>query len=675
MQAFPNRVRRPRTSIRGWVAVELVREERISIRGHLGVPSASFGKTVHVLACAVGGSECLPNPNLGASHVSTASGEEVFEGVYRGRRWSVVLVVGLSLLAGGCTWFRPTPAGGPASAIWAVQLPWSDGSQPWPESVFAGLAQKGITQAEINLDWSSIEPRAGVFEFTLLDTDLRNAAAAHVKLIPIFWESVWAGNPAPWITSYDLGSTGTAASYPAWWSASERQAYFTYVTKTIAHIHQQQGFGGAFLNYGWLDYMWGPPPGGQGVSGYAPQDIARFHTWLPTQYANIAAFDRAYATTYTSFAQVPAATPGQPLFPVYQAFRAWSVKETYSKLTALVRQETSAPLYYYWGGGFSGAGIAFNLPDIFFQVAKRYHATVVLDDADHTGVALLFGSLSQAYNVPLLEEWTPRQSGFHAEMAEFLGHFGFESAHQAGLDFFLYQGADASPSREYVSGFPVYMRWLPAIKSIRGAYPLRPVAVYISYAPSLQNPTALSGTTGELATIWRNDPLAFTVVTNLEIQAGVVRLGQFKAVLPLLGRGNAQLTAYAKAGGKILAGPSQLTQAAPPYAQLHPNLGRIEVVPTVVRSSRHAWITVSDISPVWSYDGVISLDWSGLGLPRGTYRVVGTGGQPIATYPLSDGAEWSLQMSPGGFAVLQVLPGKGPTLARTPSAVGLIEPP
>ncbi len=319
--------------------------------------------------------------------------------------------------------FLMRPAVVYATVTWAVTVP----PAPWPRKTFAALRGRGIDCAELNIPWGSVEPRPGKFNYQLLDETLANAARARVRIIPIFMFSVWPGNPAPWITRYDIGSSGGVSAVPAWWSRFNRHAYFTYVTTTIAHIKNNPAFGGAFLDFGWLDYMWGPPPGGKGVNGYAPQDVARFHRWLPAHYHSLAIFNRRYHVKYLAWNDVPAAAPGQALFSVYQHFRNWSVIETYSRLTQLVRRETAAPLYYYWGGGFSGAGIAFNLPDTFFQLARRYHVTVCEDCADHTGLMLLFGSLARAYQVPLFEEWTPRPKGLHAEISQFLGHYGFEA--------------------------------------------------------------------------------------------------------------------------------------------------------------------------------------------------------------------------------------------------------
>ena len=530
-------------------------------------------------------------------------------------------------------------------------------TRPWSEATFAKLAAKGIHRAEINMEWSAVEPAPGKFSFTVLDGDLANAAKAGVKVIPIFWYSVWGGNPASWITKYDVGSNGFVSQVPTWWSRFNRQSYFTYVKDTIAHVKGLPGFGGAFLDYGWLDYMWGPPPGGAGVNGYAPQDVVRFHTWLPTAYKSLAAFNRTAGTRYTAWTQVPAAVPGQKLFSVYQHFRDWSVQETYSRLSALYRQETNAPLYYYWGGGFGGFGTAFNRPDTFFQLAKRYRAIVVLDDADHAGLAVAFTALSRAYGVPLLEEWTPRPSGLHAEVAGFMGHYGFEFPNRAGMDFFLYGGG-----KEYQVGYPVYTRAIPLLNRLHGSYPLQPVAVYISYRGIYRHPGALAGVRTRLASMWRLHPMGFTVVTSAELAAGVARLAAYKAVLSLTGDTGPALKAYARGGGHVVARASQLAHYAAPYARLQPlTSSRVEIVPTVDVARRTAWLTVAGTSPIFAYRGRLTIDLAGLGLPAGTYHLVDVAnGRTIPATASRTGLTLPLQLAPGAFHVWKLVAGAAP---------------
>ena len=550
--------------------------------------------------------------------------------------------------------FRMHPRVVYATVAYAAATP----PHSWSRRTFAHLAAQGIHYAEINMAWAAVEPQSGRFDFSLLDGTLAHAAAAHIRILPIFWYSVWGGNPPGWITRYDLGSSGVTAQVPTWWSRFNRRAYFNYVTRTIAHIRSNPGFGGAFLDFGWLDYMWGPPPGGKGVNGYAPQDVACFHhRWLPAYYHSIGAFNRRYQTRFKSWSAIPAAKPGQKLFSVYQHFRRWSVKETYGRLTALVRRQTAAPLYYYWGGGFSGAGGAFNIADLFFQLARRYQVTVVLDDADHTGLGLLFNSLALDYGVPLFQEWTPRSTGLHAEIAEFLGHYSFGAPRDVGMDFFLYHGG-----REFEVGYPAYVRWIPTLSRIHGAYPLQPVAVYVSYHPAFTKPMALAGMANRLAGMWRKTPLAFTVVTDQEVKAGVIHLKRFRAILPLNGRTDPALAAYAAHGGHLLQRASQLTRYASPYVTYAPAGGdAVEVVPAVEPVAHSAWLTLSGWHPGHSYQGVVSIHLKGLDLPPGNYHLLNAAtGQPVAgsaSNASHDQLQVPLRLAPGELLVWRILPG------------------
>jgi len=300
----------------------------------------------------------------------------------------------------------------PGNPYWWVQIDYlkpghgQAPATPWTDADFAAFAKEGMNGVEINLVWGSIEPRRGEYDFALLDSYLASAARAHIELYLIFWQSLWAEmppkvvgkNPPLWVTERDLTSAGMTAIEPSWWDKDSRQAYFDYIGRTIEHMNGKPGFGGMFANYGWLDAMWGPQnfkTGNfeeiHGIAGYAPADIQEFYRWLPRTYKTLAAFNQRWHSSYADWNQIPAAKPGEPLFAVYQGFRYQSVIQTYDEISRLVRARTKAPMFYYWGGNITGAvsgsGVMGNDPDIFFKAAKRYNATVVLDDADNTGLA------------------------------------------------------------------------------------------------------------------------------------------------------------------------------------------------------------------------------------------------------------------------------------------------
>ncbi|MGC8559261.1 MAG: hypothetical protein ACP5O1_01130 [Phycisphaerae bacterium] len=534
-----------------------------------------------------------------------------------------------------------------------VTVVWTANRRPdvWSYKTFSHLKADGITRAEINLEWGMIEPQPGKFQFQTLDRTLRNAARAHVKAIPIFWYSVWQGNPPPWIHRYDVGSTGSPSRVPVWWSRHYRQAYFQFVRKTILHLRRNPGFGGAFLDFGWLDYMWGPPPGHDEVNGYARADVREFHHWLRMRYKTPAAINRKFGCHYVKFNDVPAQAPGQILFPLYQHFRNWSVQETYGKLTAMVRRLTGAPLYYYWGGGYSGAGVAFNIPDTFFQLARRYHVTVCEDCADHTGLMLLFASLARAYRVPLFEEWTPHP-GLKAEIAQFLGHYGFEGRQAAGMDFFLYHGG-----REFDIGFPPYVHALPLLAAMRGRYPAQPVAVYISYHPVFRHPAILTGLSNRVASIWRKWHIAFTVVTDREIHAGVVHLSHFKAVYPMDARHSRILKAYQQHGGHVLRNPAELLRYVHPFVSLTPAYNGLEAVPMVDKRHRTIWVS---LAPWWRshpWHGTITIHLAAMGFTHGRYEIINArNGRRIGASQMGLNLRALLRIAPGDLQEWKIIP-------------------
>ena len=164
--------------------------------------------------------------------------------------------------------------------LWATQLFFDDHGVPWSEASLAALKADGLNSVEIDMSWNVVEPSPGTFDFTELDQELANAAAAGMKIIPIFWESGWTGSPASWATSREVSSTGVTGVQPAWWDPQVRPEYFTYVTDTIAHITHNPGYGGSILDYGFLDAQWDI---NNGAGGWAQDDINEFHQgYLPT---------------------------------------------------------------------------------------------------------------------------------------------------------------------------------------------------------------------------------------------------------------------------------------------------------------------------------------------------------------------------------------------------------
>jgi hypothetical protein len=504
--------------------------------------------------------------------------------------------------------------------IWSTQLDFDNNGTAWSESFFAGLAADGLTTAELDMPWGTIEPQPGTFTFTEFDTELANASAAGIQLIPIFWQSGWGGSPAPWITNFEAGSGGAQGVAPAWWDATEQSEYFTYVTDTIKNASGLAGYGGAILDYGFLDAQWDLNGAG---GGYAAADVSEFqNTYLPQTYGTIATFNSDNGTSYSSFSQVPAAAPGQALFGVFQAFRAWSVQQTYGQLTADVRNVTaSTPLYYYFGGGFGNATSYANNPDTFFKLAKQYNVTIIDDDASSQGLTLTFGSLARAYGVKVAQEWTAPgdNSQLAAKAVQWISNYAMGLPDGGGEDFFIHDG-----TQKDTVGFPIYTGWLPELKNLSGTYPQQPVAVYIDFSQGYGNTSggSLNNAENEIANLWLNYQSGFSVVTSQEVSNGAVSLSKFKAILPLNGV-DANLNSYKSGGGTLLTQPEQLTQYSTAYAQVDAsNVGNLQIVPAVATSGTSAALTLANITSGTTYNAPVSISPAGLGLASGSYHLV-----------------------------------------------------
>jgi hypothetical protein len=549
-------------------------------------------------------------------------------------------------------------AAAPTTPIWSTQLEFDSNGAAWSEASFATLKADGLTTAELDMPWGTIEPSAGTFSFTIWDQDLANAAAAGIQLIPIFWQAGWSGSPAPWITDFEKSSSGATGAAPDWWNSTEQSEYFTYVEDTIQNsLAQPGGYGGAILDYGDLDAMWNLNGSG---GGYTSDDIAEFQdVYLPDTYGTIATFNTDKGTSYTSFSQVPAEASGQSLFGVFQAFRAWSVAQTYGQLTADVRKITaSTPLYYYYGGGFGNATNYANNPDTFFELAKQYNVTFIADSANDTSMLLTLASLARAYGVKMAQEWTAPSSDadLAAGAVEWLGNYGLAAPSLGGEDFFIHDGTEKD-----IVGFPIYTSWLPTLKTISGSYPQQKAALYIDVSQGYGNTSggSLSSVQSQTLSIWDGFQSGLAIVTSQEVANGVVSLSSFKAILPVNGT-DANVTAYKNAGGTVLTASSQLSQYATAYATLTSS-GTVQVVPDVSSAGTSAQVTLANITPGTAYDSTITFNTAGLGLAAGTYHVVNASGTAVPQTPVSGGICTQASLPAASLAEWSVVPGAAPS--------------
>jgi hypothetical protein len=535
---------------------------------------------------------------------------------------------------------------------------------PWNGADFAKLARSGMNGVEINLDWADIEPQDGRYDFRLLDRYVAEAAKVHLKIYLLFWESVWGEkegkNPPPWITARDLSSDGVKALEPPWWDPVSRQAYLSYVARTIDHVKGSPGFGGVYAAYGWLDSEWGPmPQGSHGVTGYAPVDIQAFYRWLPQTYKTLANFNRRWHRAYRAWNDIPVGRPSNPLFPLYQRFRQYSAEEGFAAVSQVVREHTNATMLYSWGGGICGKigpEVQGNDPDMFFRLAKKYHAIINLDDSNTTGLALLFGSMSRYYRVPLLNEWTPGRKDLRPEIPQWLGHIGLDAPFEVGEDFFIYP---PSPQHlGFVGGWKAYQDWHRVLaRVIQGETPSQPAAVIvplreISLSTDLN---AFPNLTEELSNFWWHYRVLPRFVSDEQVEQGIVSLRPFRAVVDL---GNETgsipaLKAFAKKH-PVLKSLQQLANYLHPYVTVKPRNNSLEVVPTVEGSK--VWLTLANRCE-HTYSGTIRFDPAAVGLHSAASFSLqnASKGQPISATRSADGKiQWRVDLPRMAFQVVQI---------------------
>lgn len=578
---------------------------------------------------------------------------------------ALILVLTWIYPAGSSARGQGATAGSADNVIWSAQIDFTKPhATPWSDADFATLARNGMNRVEINLDWADIEPQRDRYDFQLLDRYMAGAAKSHLKIYLLFWESIWgqkeAKNPPPWMTARDGSSDGIPADEPPWWDPNCRKAYFDYMAHTIDHVNTSPGFGGVFVSYGWLDSEWGPQPkGSHGVTGYAPADVQAFYKWLPQNYKTLASFNQQWHSAYEDWSRIPVPRPGDRLFPVYQLFRHDSVTEIFEAMSRLARAHTGATLLYYWGGGICGRigpEVQGNDPDVFFEVARKYNAIVVLDDADSAGLALLFGSLARSYHVPLLQEWTPKSKGLRAEIPEWLGHIGLAAPMEVGEDFFIYP--PPADQLGFADAWTAYQTWHASLaKLIQGKAPEQPVAVLVPTRKIALSSdlNAFPNLSDDLREFWRHHYVLPHFITDWQVSQGVVNLGQFRAIVDLANE-RAELPALQAYAAKhpVLTSLKQSLQYLLPYATVDRPTDSLEITPTVAGST--VWLTLANCNEQQAYSGTLRFEPRAVGLGSASFNVKDARtGQTLAATRTADGAiQWRIDLPPAGFQVIML---------------------
>ncbi len=439
------------------------------------------------------------------------------------------------------------------------------------KSDYRDLASLGVNTVELQLFWSQIEPRPGSYNFSLLSTNVKYAEGAGLHYILIFWYGPW--DPS-WISEYELNSSyepvnGPMDSYPSWWNLTETRYYIDYVKTTLSKFVGDPDFVGAYVNYGWLDAYW---YGG----GYSNSSVAMFRKYLISEYGSISALNAAWNTSYSSFNQViPPSGPGKAGWIDFERFRMWSLNYTlnyiYSSIDPILTDH-GKQLFIYWGGFLTDAPYHVDYPDIVFSVAKRYGAIINLDDDTFADLFLTFTDLARAYGVKLMFEWPggpTASSMLQADKAVFLSSLSHALSGipcSVGYDYFVYP-----PSDWYGVTTPYYSSFISTYPAVKFQFVNSSVAALYSFGAETADPAIGAQEDNALKDLIY-DYVPFQVITDYEIENGVVNLSRYRYIVNLAGaygmglmpaKAQRAIGAWMASGGKLL----QISQDGLMYAE------------------------------------------------------------------------------------------------------------
>ncbi|MCY0859945.1 MAG: beta-galactosidase [Sulfolobaceae archaeon] len=501
---------------------------------------------------------------------------------------------------------------------------------------YVQIAESGFNTVEFQLFWSNIEPEPNQFDFYLLTQNVKWAEEAGLNFILIFWYGPFQPS---WVKGYELNSSyepvgNTALGFaPPWWDYMN--VYINYVNTTISQFLNDTHFLGAYINYGWLDGFW---LGG----GYSNSSIQHFRDYLREEYGgNISALNKAWGTDYSSFSQIlPPTTPSDSRSWIdFEDYRIWALNYTLNRIYSAVYPELEAHgkrIFIYWGGDIQSSWWSVGFPDVILQVAKKYDAIINIDDNDYPYVEVFIRDLAEAYGVGVMEEWTPpalaeyNQADFSYSLAQYLS--ALPTA--VGYDYFAY------PYQWEVTGTSGQFEWL--LNVTRGlpqnlSYLNAKVAYLYSFQADIENPPLGNGQQQEVyEMIYSGIP--FQVISDFEIENGVVNLSRFKYIviapgeMEYLPQGvKAQIDKWESNGGVLVSFDElgKISYLRGVYFPHFPNtFQHIEVSYLRANSSSlYLIVLASPYSPFGSYerlpkDLTLEVSLSALDLSPGYYRVV-----------------------------------------------------
>ena len=550
-----------------------------------------------------------------------------------------LIVIGLALVG-----LSTITHGNYPQMIWSTQVPYlSPSGEPHDFEYFLEIKELGFNTIFLTVPWGAVEYGPNEYDFHILDQYMNYTRALGLRVILVFFYSVPAAsgdfNATPqWLVNHgelEVNPYGQPQNPPAlaWWNETDRQYYFSFIKAVVSRYVNYSNFLGVLIDFGWLDDDWGPGVNGL-PPGYAKSDVEMFQRWLMQAYhGNITLLNEQWGTDYRSFSQItPTPQPFIGNWPYFQEFKVWSINETYSQLFSMVRSiiGPNRLILFYWGGSIDDI-YGMQMPEIYFKLAKIYNVTIVLDDADWTNNAVLFGNLARAYHVNLMMEWTPVPSSM-SYYAKYASHLILGYPWLIGGDYYVF----IRSLNWFYPTVQVNLLATEAYDVINGSYPRAKVALlYVTnYGESYDQWVALRNETSLIPTglFYINGTYAyypFDIITADELSMGLVNLSSYKYLILLMPEKYipkdvlSMIDAWASKGGVLVKLSSLTNGIGPILARFEEPLiisnASIEAFPIVNGNS--AYIALNNyynpVSAIW-----LEVNLRGLGLVKGPYAVV-----------------------------------------------------
>jgi len=536
-----------------------------------------------------------------------------------------------------------------SAVIWSVQVPYlGSNGLPHDFTYFKAIKELGYNTIFLTVPWGSVEYGPNEYDFKVLDTYMNYTRALGLNVILVFFYSVSAAsgdpNPIPtWLLAngeLEVNPYGDPQSPPAlaWWNMTDRRYYFDFIKTVVSRYVNYSNFLGVLIDYGWLDDDWGPGVGGL-PTGYAKSDVAMFRLYLNRTYGgNITALNLQWHTAYRSFNDVTPSLPFMGNWPYFQLFRVWSINETYSELFGMIRSIIGPDrmLLFYWGGSIDDI-YGLQMPELYFQLARKYNVTIVLDDADHTKFAIFFSNLASVYGVHLMMEWTPVPST-SAYYGRYVSHIMLGYPWLMGGDYYVFIRSLSwfwTTTQLNAMAAEVY-------RLINGSHPKTSVAVlYVTmYGETYNQWKHLEDETYLISTglVKVGDEYAYypyNIVTADELELGLVNLSRYRYLILMVPESYIPsgvmsiINKWRVSGGVLI--PYDSSWLTTGLGTVLPNIeepvlttnASVEVFPIVNANS--AYISFNDYgNPINALH--VNVNLTALGLPNGTYAIINLNG-------------------------------------------------